>query len=451
VPSPPLCDELKVDVAVVGAGINGLSSAWHLKRDDPSVTVALLEQGTVGDGASGRNNGILTAHLGLTAGPVKAIFGLQRLRELIEYASEALAYSRTIIREQQFECDHEARVRGLTIATAEAFVRPLEKEYRFQQACGFGDDIGWVSRSELAALFEGPLLAGEGAIVDGNSDVVNPVKLVREFKQLAVGAGVAVFERSPVIDIRRCGAGYRASTPGGAVLAEKLVLTTNAYSHALPGGVIDPADQWPIYAHQIATEPLSDAAWAEVGWSPDYHRVGDTLMPWHWARRTPDGRVTFGGARLPVARASADREYDQSAFARLTRHLRAFFPTLADARVTHRWGGLLSTTFDLLPHIGFIDADRRAVRVTGCWGHGMALGHLNGDVVSRLVREEGGGPAEAWFVRRTPRKWPAAPFRFAGMVGVNGGLRATGTLALRQAMRTTGSESRRRALAQLLT
>ncbi len=64
--SPPLDGSTKVDVAIVGAGFCGLSTAFYLKRADPSLRVAVLEEKVVGYGASGRNAGFAMTLLGLT-------------------------------------------------------------------------------------------------------------------------------------------------------------------------------------------------------------------------------------------------------------------------------------------------------------------------------------------------------------------------------------------------
>jgi glycine/D-amino acid oxidase-like deaminating enzyme len=63
--------------------------------------------------------------------------------------------------------------------------------------------------------------------------LVNPAKLVREERRIALERGVRVFERSPVLAVARVGeAGpHRLLTPQGSVTATRLVFATNAYSH----------------------------------------------------------------------------------------------------------------------------------------------------------------------------------------------------------------------------
>src|SRR5215475_15449469 len=59
-PNPPLTGQIQADVAIIGGGITGLSSAYHLKRRYPEKQIVLLEGQAVGFGASGRNSGFIS-------------------------------------------------------------------------------------------------------------------------------------------------------------------------------------------------------------------------------------------------------------------------------------------------------------------------------------------------------------------------------------------------------
>ncbi|MFN3335779.1 MAG: NAD(P)/FAD-dependent oxidoreductase, partial [Caldilinea sp.] len=64
-PSAPLQGTVEVDVAIVGGGFTGLSTAYHLLRADPGLKVAVLEREIVGYGASGRNGSFAMTLMGL--------------------------------------------------------------------------------------------------------------------------------------------------------------------------------------------------------------------------------------------------------------------------------------------------------------------------------------------------------------------------------------------------
>ena len=74
-PGPALDGDLDVDVAIIGGGFTGLSTAWFLKQAQPSLRVAILEAEVIGYGASGRNGGFSMTKLGMMHSLTKLRFG----------------------------------------------------------------------------------------------------------------------------------------------------------------------------------------------------------------------------------------------------------------------------------------------------------------------------------------------------------------------------------------
>src|SRR4051794_32356478 len=83
-------DPRSFDVVVVGAGISGLSAAYWLKKEDPSLKVAIVERHRLGFGASGRNAGFITCgsveHFNRMVGK----HGLEQATEIWRYSEEIL-------------------------------------------------------------------------------------------------------------------------------------------------------------------------------------------------------------------------------------------------------------------------------------------------------------------------------------------------------------------------
>src|SRR5690606_19845702 len=122
-----------------------------------------------------------------------------------------------------------------------------------------------------------------GAWWEPRTALVNPLKLVREMKRVAVGLGATVHEGTPVLSIERPGR-FRLRTPAGSVDAERLVLATNAYSHQLPP---IRSKQVPAWTYVVATEPLSEERLAPIGWA-GREGVEDARNLVHYYRVTPD-------------------------------------------------------------------------------------------------------------------------------------------------------------------
>ena len=173
------------------------------------------------------------------------------------------------------------------------------------------------------------------------------------------------------------------------------------------------------------------------------------MQCFHWFRVTHDGRIIFGGRKVPIGNVAMDREYEAATFAKQEKDLRAFFPALKDVKVTHRWGGTISGTIDLVPHIGWLDGGKRFLRISGCWGHGVAMAHLNGQLVSDLIRGTDSELTEFWLVDHKPRSWPPGPIHTVGASAAIGALVAYDEWMLRKAERNATDPERKRAFGAL--
>src|SRR5262245_23808864 len=115
--SPALAGEAKADVAIIGAGYTGLSTAYHLKAADPSLDVAILESETVGYGASGRNAGFVMTLFGASLGLMKALHGGEKVRAAHDFMVQSIAGLEAMLAEHKLDCDYQ-RSGFLKVATS---------------------------------------------------------------------------------------------------------------------------------------------------------------------------------------------------------------------------------------------------------------------------------------------------------------------------------------------
>ena len=413
-PNLPLQGDVQVDVAVVGGGFCGLSSAWHLRQTDNATAVALLESEIVGFGASGRAGGWIMSQVGLDQLSVREKYGTELAMEAFRYGSRALSYTRELIEAHQMDCDY--RHPGvMRIAFDDGTVETLEALHSLYEEFHGEGEIAWLDQSALEAEYDNENF--KAAIFEPEMGLLDPCKQVREWKRLAIGAGVQVFENTPAISIDRDGNAIRITTPRGTLKADRLVLATNAYTHLLAGDVGRDIrrDQAPLFARAIVTEPLTDEQWSRVGWGRRC-AIETTMGLFHWFSPTVDGRIVFYNAYyMDFPNGDAMHlECDPTGNAVSVRHFRQIFPALKDLGIAQAWGGPLSATVDKVPHLGFLGGDERIVYSTGCWGHGLALHHLNGRTIADLLTGQSTDLTETWFVNRKTKMWPIAPFDFLG-------------------------------------
>ncbi len=417
-PNPPLEGELRVDVAIVGGGFTGTSTAYHLRRLDPGVDVAVLEGGAVGYGASGRNGGFAMTVFGVSLTVTRMLHGLEKTRQAYRYMVEAVEYLDRLVREEGLRCDYE-RSGFLRAATTPGYARRIQHELRLAEEIGL-EGVEWWDEARVRQEVDSPLFLG--GWWEPRCALVHPAKLVRELKGRAEREGVRVYEGTPVLEVAREAGGVRLRTPRGTVRAEKVVLATNAWSHLFPW---IRRFQVPAWTYMVATVPLTEEQLAAIGWGKGRMGIEDARNLIHYFRLSPDNRILMGGGPVILGfgrRMGRDRH--PGAFRHLGGFLRRVFPQLASVPIEYRWGGPFSVTLDLVPALGTLDGGRVLYSV-GCIGHGVALAPSNGRILAELALERRTERTEElWFVERKPWPWPPEPLRLALSAAIRAYLQA---------------------------
>jgi glycine/D-amino acid oxidase-like deaminating enzyme len=401
-PEPPLRGDLEVDVAIVGGGFAGLGTAYELRRAEPGLRVAVLEAREVGYGASGRNGSFGMTVVGLGLGAMAKLRGRAFVRDAHAYMERAVDTMEALIAREGLDCDC-IRPGFLRAATTPAYVRRLQHDAELVHALGLRG-IDWIDAADVRKRVDSPRYLG--AIFEPRLLLVNPARLVREEKRLALRTGAAVHENTPVTEVR-AGPRFELRTPGGTVRAGKVAFTVNAYSHLFPALR---RKQINAFTYMIATEPLDPERLAPIGWD-GREGVEDARNLIHYYRVTPDRRLVMGGGPVGLTWANdlrADRS--ESAWRHLEQHMAYLFPSLAGVRVTHRWGGPISVTANLTPALGHL-GERRAVYSLGCIGHGVSASHLNAQVLRDLLLERQTDLTDSPFVTHRTLPWPPEPLR----------------------------------------
>ena len=384
----PLRGEHRADVVVVGGGVAGCSAALHLTKR--GYHVALLEARTVGYGASGRSGGQTIFGLAASQGALAGSVGRADARRLFELSVEALDLTRSLIAEHAIDCDYRANhvhvaVKPRHVTELQDWARELQDEYDYPTA-------RLLNRDQLQAHVRSERYLG--GLIDSRSGHLHPLKFTQGLARAAESAGAMIFENSQVLRYED-GPEVVVHTGQGTVRCAHLVLCGNAYL-----GPVAPALARRILGvgtYIIATEPLgeervhallpSNAAIADINWILDYFRA------------SADHRLLFGG-RVSYS-AVQPPHLGESMRKRMVR----IFPTLADVKVSHAWGGYLDITMSRAPDFGRLAPN--VFYLQGFSGHGMTLTGLAG----KLIAEAVAGTAERFdvFARIPHRDFPGGP------------------------------------------
>lgn len=399
----PLKGEIKVDVAIIGGGFTGIASAYFLKKQEPSLKIAVLESEVVGFGASGRNGGFAMTLFGMTLSLTALRFGKQKALEAHHYMEKAVDLVAELVKTHNIDCDFEFPG-FLRVATSPKLEKRIKHEIQLAHSLGI-EGIEWLDKQKTLEQVNSPIYLG--AWWEPRCGLLNPAKLVRGMMNVVKGMGVDVYDRTPVIEVKR-NEKIHIKTKDGTVISDKLVFATNAYSHLIPQLK---RSQVPVFTYIVLTEPLQDKHFAEIGWK-NRQGIEDARDFVHYYRLTKDNRLLMGGRDISFAFGkNMDKDMDERTFQRLESDILLTFPVLKDIKITHRWGGPVSIPTDLSPAMGYL-GDKRIVYSLGCIGHGVSLTHMNGWTISDLILEKKTERTETFFVNRKIIPWPPEPFRF---------------------------------------
>ncbi len=413
-PTPPLEGDETFDVAVIGGGFTGLSTAYHLRKLQPGLRVAALEGEVVGYGASGRNGGFSMTLFGLEPAVTKALFGHQRTVEAHRYMERAVDYVDALVKEHNIQSDYTFPG-FLRAATTPGYVKRIQHDLEILTSLGV-TGIEWIDADRLRGEVDSPLFLG--GWWEPRSGLLNPARHVRELKRIAQAAGAQVYENTPVVEIKR-GAKFTLVTPRGRLTADKIVLATNAYSHLIPQLR---SRQVPAFTHMVVTEPLTPTQLGQIGWR-NRQGIEDARNLVHYFRLTADNRIAMGGSDVTITYGrNMERDLNPQTFATLEQDVQLIFPQLRGIKFTHRWGGPVSVPMDMAPAIGTI-GDARALYSLGCVGHGVSMTQLNGATLADLVLERKTDLTDIWFINRNTIPWPPEPLRYIASQAIRGYLR----------------------------
>lgn len=381
--SPPA----RIDIAIIGAGITGLSAAYALCKRGFSVSV--FETEAVGFGASSRNAGMVLTGLKLAPEELLRRYGAQKARAMFEASLGAIDLVENLVTTERIDCAF-TRCGHIEVASKRSHFDAFKKTAETLQTA-FNHPVRVLDRVALANELGSQMYFG--GLLDERSAALDPARYIRGVASAVKNLGGEVYQYTSVDRFERFEGGMLLRTSRGDVRAAKVFVATGAYTRSpfsrLQRRIV------PLGSYVIATEPLpADVAEALI---PGNRMFFDSRRLLHYFRLTPDRRMLFGGRAAFVP-----ESWDAASTATeiLRRDMLLIFPGLADAGIECAWSGTLDVTFDLMPHVGEADG---AFYALGYAGHGVALATLLGLSVAAAITS---GSLSSPFSSTLPR----APF-----------------------------------------
>ena len=429
-PQPSLDGDTDVDVAIVGAGLTGMWTAYYLKQADPGLRIAICEREIAGYGASGRNGGWCSALFPASLTKLERMAGREAAVAMYRAMQQTVDEVGAVAAAEGIDC-HWAK--GGTVIYARTPVQLERAREEIDEARLFGfdeSDLRLLSAQEAREM--GAVSDVLGGVYTPHCAAIHPARLARGLADVLRSRGVTIYEKTPV---RRIEPG-RVIAAQGTVTARYVIRATEGYTPGLDGFERAVA---PVYSLVIATEPLPEETWEKIGLA-DRPTFGDLRHLIIYGQRTADGRLVFGGRGAPYHFGSSiSPSYDRvpEVFAALRRTLIELFPALGDVAITHTWGGPIGITRDWCASVG-LDRATGVGWAGGYVGDGLSTTNLAGRTLADLVVGKDSELTRLpWVGHRSP-DWEPEPLRWLGARYVQLAMMRLDRLAERRGRAPTG-------------
>lgn len=363
--APEMDGDVTTDLAIVGGGFTGLSTALHASAR--GIDCHVLEARQIGYGGSGRNVGLVNAGLWLPPQDVRSRLGDKRGAALIQTLGDAPEYVMSLIERHQIRCE---ATRTGTIHAAHSPAGYEDLARRTGEWHRLGAPVDLLNANEAAKKIGST--AFYGGLLDRRAGTINPMGYVRGLARAALAANARISVGVTAQKLTREGDRWIIDTDRGRVTARWVVLGTNAYTD----------DLWPglkktfttIHFFQVSTVPLGDRGASIL---PEGQGLWDTGKIMFSIRRDTFGRLILGS----MGRAIGGKNGLSRRWA--AQRIKHIFPHLAGVELEKSWHGQIAMTPDHLPRIYRLADD--LYTPIGYNGRGIAPGTMFGKAMAELL------------------------------------------------------------------
>lgn len=356
------------DVLIIGGGFNGVTAGLYCA--EKGAKVILVEAQDIGSGASGRNAGQVNPGQFLSPEKILRTLGPEYGPRFLKDLGGAPDLVREMISKHNIECNRDERP-IVRCSTSAAKTRDLEKQTSDWQS--LGAKVEMVYGSTLEKMNGSTRY--KAALIDHRGFTIQPLAYVRGLARVAVAKGLRLAIGSKVTSLEPDNNRWKATTGKTTITADKIVLSTNAYSDDLVPGFKE--EIMPLGAFGIATAEPLPKEWRERI-LPHYIAMWDTHKIPLWFRYDPEGRLHVGSIGFLPLHAEGDRW--------VTRAMKFVFPFAPQFKWGYRWSGTIGQTVDRLPHL--VQPRPGILATIGCNGRGIAPNTYFGTMLAKMALGE---------------------------------------------------------------
>ncbi len=355
-----------IDVAIVGGGYTGLSSALHLA--EAGRECVLLEAAEIGYGGAGRNVGLVNAGLWLMPEELVRIAGPVYGEKLLDVLGDSPDLVFDLIEKHGIECE---ALRNGTLHCADSKKGYKALQQREEQWLKRGAPVKLLGRDEAAAKTGSQSF--HGALLDRRAGTIQPLAYACGLAAAAIKAGAQLYEHSPVTGIEKTQDGWILKTPEGNLAARSVIIAVHAYpSHGFKS---NQKSMIRMNFFQFATAPLPHDILKTI--LPERQGAWDTNLILSSYRLDAAGRLIVGSVGTVEGFAYNLHE------SWVKRTIKKTFPQAGGIELEYGWHGRFAMNTDHIPRLHL--TDRTMAMITSYNGRGIGPGTVFGKLLAEYI------------------------------------------------------------------
>ncbi len=398
---PPLTQDIKCDVLIVGGGFSGVSAAAEFLRK--GLKVVLIERNIVGGSSSGRSAGFLTPDSELELHQLVRRYGAKAAAEI--WDAPCLGIERLVgnIKKHDIRCGL-LRQDSLFLGLGKGGEEAVASELECRQSVGFTDQRTYDVDHLRAILGAQGYTAG---IRYGGTYGVNPLMCLQAFKDLLIEGGMDVYESTAMERLDD----HTAYTHAGSVTADQIIVAVDKLSNS-----VSPLADEAFHAQTFlgVTEPLTDRELRILFPSGEQMQCWDSKLVYSYFRLTADNRLLLGGG-TPITTYLKDAFNNPRVIRRVIEDFRSHFAELRDLSFIQFWPGQIDMSRDLLPVIARPPGQPHIRFILGCVGIPWAV--FCGSFAARNVLAEADEDYDKYFNYFSNQRRFTLPSGLARVIG----------------------------------
>lgn len=361
---------LNVDVAIIGGGISGLSCAYWLQKEDPSLKIAVIEKYALGSGATGRNAGFITCgsveHFNRLVGK----HGQQEALEIWRFSERNLQLLQEEII-QGNDKDYLFEKRGsFSLASTETEFEELKDSSRIMK--GMNIEVEVLGEKDVQSRLGAQNFVG--GIKYCNDASVHPILLLGAI-QKKLGKNVHVLQENEVHEIKTTANTKIVHTNKHQIETSIVIYATNGYS----------AQMHPFFENKVFPTRGQILATSPVPRFMEGPCYANFVLDYF--RQLPTGEMIIGGFRQ--LQKDVEKGYSDETSPMIQKALEEFLmhhiPAVRTAKITHRWSGIMGFSIDGQPLVGAMPDDPQLFFCCGYTGHGLGLAFHSAKVLTDCI------------------------------------------------------------------